>query len=103
MREIIILNEKDNVATALFELKLGKIINIPERKDEIKLINTINFEHKFALNDIKKGEYVFKYGVAIGVAYKDIKKGEHVHMHNLRTLQGENVDLDDETWSNRNV
>lgn len=45
--------------------------------------------HKFALQDIKKGEKVIKYGMPIGVATCDIKKGEHVHTHNLKTLLSE--------------
>lgn len=46
--------------------------------------------HKYALNDIKQGENVIKYGFPIGHAVCDIKKGEHVHTHNLKTnLDGE--------------
>ncbi len=39
--------------------------------------------HKYALSDIRKGEYVIKYGFPIGIAINDIKKDEHVHTHNL--------------------
>lgn len=39
--------------------------------------------HKIAKVDIKKGDYVIKYGQKIGRASKDIKKGEWVHSHNL--------------------
>ena len=41
--------------------------------------------HKYAITDIKKGEYVIKYGFPIGQTLHDIKKGEHVHTHNLKT------------------
>lgn len=39
--------------------------------------------HKVALKDIKKGEFIIKYGEVIGRASKDIKEGEWVHSHNL--------------------
>jgi len=41
--------------------------------------------HKIALNDIKKNEYVYKYGQIIGKAKCDIKKNEWVHSHNLES------------------
>ena len=58
------INEKDNVAVMLEGEKSG---------------------HKIALNDIKAGENVIKYGYPIGHATVDIKKGEHVHTHNIKT------------------
>ena len=47
----------------------------------------INLEngHKYALEDIKKGENIIKYGNPIGHATEDIKKGDHVHTHNVKT------------------
>ncbi len=41
--------------------------------------------HKYATENIKKGEFVIKYGFPIGVACANIKIGEHVHSHNLKT------------------
>lgn len=41
--------------------------------------------HKIALEDIKKGGMVIKYGYPIAHAVTDIKKGEHVHTHNIAT------------------
>ena len=63
----IIINEKDNVGVSLAGDK-----DIPAG-------------HKYALKDIKAGEYVVKYGEIIGRATKDIKKGEWVHTHNLKS------------------
>ena len=48
--------------------------------------------HKYALCDIRKGEYVVKYGYPIGTATADIKKGDHVHTHNLSSYISENED-----------
>lgn len=48
--------------------------------------------HKYALVDIKKGEFVIKYGEIIGRATKDIKAGEWVHTHNVRSHLDESVE-----------
>lgn len=45
--------------------------------------------HKIALNDIKEGEKIVKYGFPIGVASSDIAKGDWVHVHNVKTLLSE--------------
>lgn len=65
MSKLYQINPKDNVAIEL------------EPNSDIRL------GHKVALNDINKGEYVFKYGEIIGKASQDIKRGEWVHSHNL--------------------
>lgn len=84
MDKAIIINEKDNVAVALRNLKKGEIFgNIP-------LENDIPEKHKFALKDIPAGESVIKYGYPIGIATKDITIGEHIHSHNLKTAVSEN-------------
>ena len=67
MKNEVIINEKDNVGISL----TGKG-NIPAG-------------HKFALKDIKNGEYVIKYGEIIGRATQDIKEGEWVHTHNVKS------------------
>ncbi|MCX7715553.1 MAG: altronate dehydratase family protein [Clostridia bacterium] len=60
----IIINEKDNVAVMLEGALKG---------------------HKVALEDIRKGQKIIKYGYSIGHATEDIAKGEHVHTHNIKT------------------
>lgn len=67
MKDSVIINEKDNVGISL---------NGTE---------TIPAGHKFALKDIKKGEYIIKYGEIIGKASENIKKGEWVHTHNVKS------------------
>ena len=67
------INLKDNVA-----------INLEHNKP-------IKYGHKIALKDIKKGEFVYKYGEIIGVASKNIKKGEWVHSHNLKSHLSEKI------------
>lgn len=48
---------------------------------------------KKALRDIKAGEKVIKYGEAIGHATCDIREGEHVHMHNVKSDIGYDVEF----------
>ncbi len=55
----------------------------------LKQGNGIPSGHKFAITDIKKGDYVIKYGEIIGKATKDIYKGEWVHSHNLASYLDE--------------
>ena len=79
MDKAIIINPRDNVGVALFELKKGETFG------NIEIINNIPEKHKFALTHIAKGENVIKYGYPIGTATTDIKKGDHIHTHNLKT------------------
>ncbi|GMA60722.1 UxaA family hydrolase [Alicyclobacillus fastidiosus] len=83
----IILHQKDNVATALEDFTAGMVIHFPERNLSVALKDEIKFGHKFAVRDIREGEKVFKYGVAIGRSSQSVFIGEHVHLHNLVTLQ----------------
>lgn len=67
MNSTFIINPKDNVAVIL-----GDDQSIPRG-------------HKISLRDIKKGEYIVKYGSPIGIATEDIPEGSHVHIHNTKT------------------
>ncbi len=77
----------DNVATALRDLPVGTMPNIPDC-DAPRLQGDITRGHKFALTDIAAGKYAIKYGQAVGVALSDIAPGEHVHLHNIEGLAG---------------
>ncbi|EDP5286316.1 UxaA family hydrolase [Campylobacter jejuni] len=82
MKGYIIVNEKDNVATALRDFKKG------EKVANIELLNDIASGHKFALKDIKKNEIIIKYAEAIASASCDISTGEWVHIHNTAGIRG---------------
>ncbi|ECL3663992.1 altronate hydrolase [Campylobacter coli] len=82
MKGYIIVNEKDNVATALRDFKKG------EKVANIELLNDIASGHKFALKDIKKDEIIIKYAEAIASASCDISTGEWVHIHNTTGIRG---------------
>ena len=85
-RKALILNAKDNVATALVDLSGGAslVVSSPDGSElNVLLRQDIPLGHKFALAPIPSGAQVVKYGVPIGAATQDIDEGEHVHVHNL--------------------
>jgi altronate dehydratase small subunit len=86
-REALVLNGKDNVATAVRYLESGENVSFDEDNGLI-LSQDIPSGHKFALRDIATGENVIKYGEIIGRATAAIKRGEHVHVHNVEGLRG---------------
>ncbi|MGD0238432.1 MAG: UxaA family hydrolase [Syntrophorhabdales bacterium] len=81
----IIINEKDNVATALEPMEAGATVSVEYqgRIERVGLPSTVPTGHKFALCEIGAGEYVVKYGEPIGQAVVRIRPGEHVHVHNI--------------------
>ena len=83
--KVIVINEKDNVATALEPLNAGtKVpVKIQDRVEKIKLLSNIPMGHKFALRDMEEGGAVIKYGEPIGRTATKITRGEHVHIHNV--------------------
>jgi hypothetical protein len=79
---VIIIDNKDNVAIALEDIDKGKAVSMPD-KQEFPTKEDIPYSHKIALADITAGCNIIKYGEIIGEAKEDIKKGEWVHTHNL--------------------
>ena len=86
-RPYIVLDKHDNVATAILELRAGETIKT-ERGD-ITLKQAIAYGHKFALQDIRQGDYIVKYGAQIGRATAAISAGAHVHVHNVEDIVDE--------------
>jgi altronate dehydratase small subunit len=86
----IVINEKDNVATAIVPLNAGTSVSLAAQghSGKIKLLSSIPMGHKFALADIPKGTDVIKYGEAIGQTTASIARGEHVHVHNVVSHRG---------------
>jgi altronate dehydratase small subunit len=87
--QVIIINEKDNVATALEELSAGIEVSVEfqGRIQKITLLSDIPMGHKFSLKDMEEGEPVIKYGEPIGQSTARIARGEHVHVHNVVSQQ----------------
>jgi len=89
-RKAVILNSKDNVATALADLAAGEVVKMEVEKAGIAvtLVDCIPFGHKFSLSNIKMDSPIMKYGEVIGKATADIKPGQHVHVHNVASTRG---------------
>jgi hypothetical protein len=80
----IVLNEKDNVATALVDIPEGDYPVAgcgPPRT--ITVMQRIKAGFKVALMHLHPGDKVYKYGHVIGVAREEIRPGERVHIHNM--------------------
>lgn len=88
------VSEIDNVATAISDLKNGEVFG------DVTLLNDIKSGHKFALTDIKKGDFIIKYGEVIGAASIDIKKGEWVHTNNTEGVRGRGDSCDSSKLEN---
>lgn len=80
------INDKDNVAVALEDIKKGEKLVL--QGFEINALEDIDKGHKIAVRDIAPDEDVIKYGFPIGHAVKPIAAGEYVHTHNIKTNLG---------------
>ena len=89
-QSVIVVDKKDNVATALRQLDPGSSIpvEVEDHTIDVVLSQTIPLGHKFALKDVDVGEPIIKYGEVIGLATKKIMKGEHTHVNNVAGLWG---------------
>jgi altronate dehydratase small subunit len=101
MSKAIKLNEKDNVATVFSDVKKDDILEILTETGEswnLNVLNDVPYGHKIALDDIKVGQQVTKYGEEIGVASNPIIAGDYVHIHNIESIRGRG-DWDDKKKS----
>lgn len=89
-QSVIVVDKRDNVATALHHLEQGSSIRVEMEgfTIDVTLAQAIPLGHKFALKDIEVGEPIIKYGEVIGLATRKIKKSEHTHVHNVEGLRG---------------
>ena len=87
--QFLVHNEGDNVGVAVADIKSGDKLTgaCLENGAQFSLSakDGIPLGHKVALKEIKKGDNVVKYGIAIGKATQPIVTGNHVHVHNLKT------------------
>jgi altronate dehydratase small subunit len=89
MKEAIMLNSKDNVATALKKINTNEQVAVVSSSKEgitnLQAKQEIPFGHKLSLTAIKKGEPVLKFGERIGTASQNISVGDYVHVHNVES------------------
>jgi altronate dehydratase small subunit len=87
-RDVVWLDERDNVATALRALPAGSAVTIAPGRT-VASLEDVPFLHKLAVADIAPGAPIVKYGEVIGAARQRIPAGALVHVHNLRSLRGQ--------------
>jgi len=85
VKAVIVISQRDNVATALEPLDTGRRLEIGAG---VLVRERIPTGHKVALRPIAAGEAVIKYGSPIGTARIAIDAGQHVHVHNVDSDRG---------------
>lgn len=89
MERAIVMDTKDNVATALTRIEpkdtVAVVSSSQNKVCEVKANEAIPFGHKLATMAISKGSKVIKYGEVIGYASQDIGLGAYVHVHNMHS------------------
>ena len=95
MYNAIQLDENDNVATALCDIRANSYTVILNKDSCFSLLvhSDIPAGHKISLSFVRKGKMIIKYGHIIGRALDDIKAGDYIHIHNIESLRGRG-DLD---------
>ena len=84
MPDFIRIHPKDNVAVTLHPVARGTVFQ------GVTALEDIPQGHKMALDAVKAGENIVKYGFPIGHATADLTPGMWVHTHNMVTnLSGE--------------
>jgi altronate dehydratase len=91
VKSVLVISDRDNVATALETLEPGRRLDI--RGTIVVVQEAVPSGHKVALTSIREGEAVIKYGSPIGLASAEIPAGAHVHTHNVASTRGRG-DLD---------
>lgn len=88
--DAIILNGKDNVATAVQVLQAGQkaVVRLDRKLQDVVLAENIPYGHKFAVRNISRGEDIIKYAEVIGRATADIPAGCHAHVQNIESMRG---------------
>ena len=86
----IVHDKKDTVGVVVVEdvkpgMELTGWIMETDETIKVKAEDAVPLGHKMALNNIKSGETLLKYGHDIGKAVADIGKGRHAHVHNVKT------------------
>ncbi len=89
MIQFLVHEKGDTVGVATVDLKGNEIAKglymDSQAPIEVKALADIPLGHKIALQAMKQGDTVIKYGHDIGVVSAPFSKGDHVHIHNLKT------------------
>ncbi len=89
MKQIVVLNDADNVATSLVPLEAQSRIEVELDGESrtITVLDAIPFGHKLAVRHLARGDDVLKYGEVIGRASEAIEPGRWVHVHNVESIR----------------
>ncbi|MBN3582705.1 altronate dehydratase [Algoriphagus aestuarii] len=100
--KIVQIHSKDNVLVALKDLEAGEKFTL-DRK-EIILKTAVLAKHKFAIDDLCKGDLIYMYGGIVGKAVVDIQSGEVLTTVNV-THQAESfgVKSGDYSWEKPDI
>jgi (2R)-sulfolactate sulfo-lyase subunit alpha len=87
---LLVHDRRDNVGVVVVEnLAAGTsmlcVVTEDNGEFHCTLQQDVPIGHKVALQDLKPGDSVIKYGHDIGRVVAVIRTGEHVHTHNLKT------------------
>ncbi len=89
MQRVIVMDEADNVATAIDDLHPGETVALPEPGNgQVEITEQVPFGHKVALATLSAGSPVIKYGEIVGTVTAAIPSGGHVHVHNVTSNRG---------------
>lgn len=85
--DALVLDARDNVATALRPLAAGEPVRIAGPAGRLVLVarEPVPLCHKLALADLEAGALVVKHGEPIGELLEPVSAGALVHVHNLRS------------------
>ncbi len=86
----LVHSPKDNVGVVVVEdLKAGTemlgVITETDTTINVKALHDVPIGHKVALQELKEGDTIIKYGEDIGRMIGAAETGGHVHVHNLKT------------------
>ena len=91
MKRVMMMDEKDNVATALVGILKGERVEVVSSAqkvlERVVVKDAIPLGHKIALANMAKGDEVVKYGETIGRGSRDISVGDYVHIHNVESIR----------------
>ena len=90
MKQVVVLNDADNVATSLAPLDAQSQVEVEldGQSRTVTLLDPIPFGHKLAIRTLSPGDDVLKYGEVIGRASEAIEPGRWVHVHNVESVRG---------------
>ena len=69
---LIRISSEDNVAIAVTAIEKGSVID----GFGFSVLSDVPQGHKVALEDMRKGDKVIRYGVELGTVNRDVQKGE---------------------------